>query len=632
LPFALFFSVFFAPWVVQKPILCLVKPMYPELHYRWDWELKVTPEQLWPYIADTNRFNADNGLAHLVSKKRTPDGLGWLMSAKSYGFLPLEWEEEPYQWIYPQKYGTARHYKNGPVVYVRIAAELTPIPAGTHLTYEIKIQPRNWFGAYFMPYQTKKMTGPGYERNVRLYEQLILNRQTRLDLPSQVQLEPQADERIQQVQRQLQAQKIDGALLEKLLLFIRRGDDIEVSKIRPYALADQWGAERKAVLELCLLATRLGLLSFQWEILCPMCRGAGRNVADHLQEVNPNVHCDSCNIDYTANFERSVEITFRPSPIIRQVDLLEYCVAGPETTPHIVVQQYIPAAGRVVAPLVLQPGRYRLRAPQLAGGQYVLVQEKGQPTVELTASPAGWLDEEIQVAPQTVLQLVNNTAAPHLFIFERLAWTDQAVTAAEVTTLQKFRDLFATEALRPDQQFSVGSVAILFTDLVNSTRMYNEIGDAPAFGLVLNHFDVLKKAIDEEQGAIVKTIGDAVMAVFRRPVAAVRAITKAQMILSQGQEGNRPLLIKAGIHFGPCIAVTLNDRLDYFGSTVNMAARLEGFSKPNTVVITNPVRHDPEVVALLNQTDMPFSAEPFEAKLKGFDEGEVHLWRIAPKG
>ena len=189
----------------------------------------------------------------------------------------------------------------------------------------------------------------------------------------------------------------------------------------------------------------------------------------------------------------------------------------------------------------------------------------------------------------------NATAAEQLLILERLAWSDQSATAAEVTALQIFRDLFSNEALRPGEQISVGTLTILFTDLRHSTQLYREIGDATAFGRVMNHFDVLKKVIAEEDGALVKTIGDAVMAVFRRPDAAVKAMLRAQQMLASPPEGTAPLTLKAGVHTGPCIAVTLNDRLDYFGSTVNLAARLEGLSTGNDVIISNALYNDPEV-------------------------------------
>ena len=162
---------------------------------------------------------------------------------------------------------------------------------------------------------------------------------------------------------------------------------------------------------------------------------------------------------------------------------------------------------------------------------------------------------------------------------ERLAWSDQAATAAEVTALQCFRDLFSEEALRPGERISVGSLTILFTDLCGSTRLYKEVGDAPAFGLVMGHFDLLLEAIATEEGAVVKTIGDAVMTVFRRPVGAVRAILRVQQALAIAPGKLGDLQLKAGMHYGPCIAVTLNDKLDYFGSTVNIASRLEHLSE-----------------------------------------------------
>ena len=139
----------------------------------------------------------------------------------------------------------------------------------------------------------------------------------------------------------------------------------------------------------------------------------------------------------------------------------------------------------------------------------------------------------------------------------------------------------------------------MFTDLRNSTQLYREIGDATAFGRVMNHFDVLEKVIAEEDGALVKTIGDAVMAVFRRPASALKAMLSAQEMLAAPPQGNAPLTLKAGVHTGPCIAVTLNDRLDYFGSTVNMAARLEGLSTGNDVIISHALYDDPEVRAFL---------------------------------
>jgi class 3 adenylate cyclase len=226
---------------------------------------------------------------------------------------------------------------------------------------------------------------------------------------------------------------------------------------------------------------------------------------------------------------------------------------------------------------------------------------------------------------------VNTTDVEQLLVLERTAWSDQAATAAEVTALQIFRDLFSTEALRPGEKISVGALTVLFTDLRNSTQLYREIGDATAFGRVLSHFDVLRRAIAEEDGAVVKTIGDAVMAVFREPVRAVRAMLRAQHELANPQDGRDPLTLKAGLHMGPCIAVTLNERLDYFGSTVNMAARLEGLSTGSDVIVSRAIFEDPEVQQLLGSNEAEFQAEPFEMSLKGFADESFQLLRVSRK-
>jgi class 3 adenylate cyclase len=117
------------------------------------------------------------------------------------------------------------------------------------------------------------------------------------------------------------------------------------------------------------------------------------------------------------------------------------------------------------------------------------------------------------------------------------------------------------------------------------------------------------------------------MAVFRRPVDALIAINEAQRALANPPEGGMALVMKAGIHTGPCIAVTLNDRLDYFGSTVNLAARLEGLSTGCDIIVSRAMYDDPEFAQLLEAGK--FRATPFDMSVKGFDEERFELWRVS---
>jgi class 3 adenylate cyclase len=512
---------------------------------------------------------------------------------------------------------------------MRILAELEPQPNGdTHLVYRVWARPRTALGVVAIPAQIGLLSARRFDATFRRYGRSAASAEPPPPAPVPAHLAPGGRARLARLQERLVAQGAAPDLVARLVGTIEHGDALALARLRPYALADAWGVPRRAVLELCLLATRIGLLELRWDVLCPLCRGA-KESSQSLKDVQSRVHCGVCSIDFDVNFDRFVEVTFRPSPRVRPSDAGEFCVGGPQVTPHIVAQQLLPAGtARTLMP-VLEEGRYRLRTLALPGGQSIAVADDGAPAATLRADPAGWPNTEVRLAPRPALRYENGTACEQLFILERMAWSDQATTAAEVTALQLFRDLFASEALRPGQQISVGSLAVLFTDLRDSTRLYRHIGDAPAFGLVMDHFDVLRDAIVAEGGAIVKTIGDAVMAVFRHPPAAIRAILVAQRRLAAPPEGLRPLFLKAGVHYGPCIAVTLNDRLDYFGSTVNIAARLEGLSSGTDVVISAAVRHDPDVEALLAQAGDGLSVEAMDATLKGLDDERFALWRVA---
>lgn len=610
-----------------------------EFYYRWEWQLKSSPAQLWPLVADTNRFDYDTGLpAYDEPEKSSTDGLTNTrrrLRVKLYG-LPLEWVEEPFEWTRPFRFGVIRNYKPGPIPLLqplqqlRIQAQLNPQPdGGTQLIYEVWATPRNWLGHLVIPVQIGQIYARRFDQTFRAYDEMAAQQQTFLDVAAKPRpLASGADRRLDAIRTTLIDEQIcSTALVEELIDTVRCGDDLTLNQLRPYALADQWGAPRREVLELMLHATRVGLLDFQWDLLCPMCRVA-KGTTDHLSGVTQQVHCDTCNIDYQANFEQSVELTFRPNPAIRQVpQQVAFCTSGPEATPHIAAQQLLqPGGSRTIRPL-LEMGRYRLRTPNLPGGQFFRVRPEGNTETAVRATDAGWPATEHTLNLTPTIHLHNDTDDEQLLILEHVTWSDHAVTAAEVTTLQQFRDLFAEEALRPGDQISVGSLTILFTDLRDSTRMYREIGDARAFGLVMDHFDVLREAIRSENGAIVKTIGDAVMAVFLRPVAALRAVQTAQERLSE-ITGVHPLYLKASVHHGPSIAVTLNERLDYFGSTVNIAARLEKFSEGTDVVISDKVYADPEVRDFLQETASHLIAEPFESTLKGFDDECFTLYRV----
>jgi class 3 adenylate cyclase len=166
---------------------------------------------------------------------------------------------------------------------------------------------------------------------------------------------------------------------------------------------------------------------------------------------------------------------------------------------------------------------------------------------------------------------------------------------------------------------------VLFTDLVGSTAMYSRAGDAPAFRIVTDHFARIRAVFDRYGGAIVKTIGDAVMGVFYDPAACLQAALELDGCVRDLKHEGEPLRLRVGFHYGPCIAMRANERLDYFGTTVNLAARLEAQAGAGDVVLAAAVAARSDVAGVISGALRKSHAEL--VAVKGFSRA-VEVVRI----
>jgi class 3 adenylate cyclase len=186
------------------------------------------------------------------------------------------------------------------------------------------------------------------------------------------------------------------------------------------------------------------------------------------------------------------------------------------------------------------------------------------------------------------------------------------LTAKRLLTNQTFRDIYRTDTLDVDQGLKITSLTFLFTDLKGSTALYDRVGDIVAYDLVREHFRVLHEIVASEGGAVVKTIGDAVMATFPTPD---RALAAALRMRDSVRSIRDDLLVKIGIHEGPCLAVTLNDRLDYFGQTVNIAARVQSLADTRAIFATKSVVENSQVSKMLEAGKLKLTEQ--NAALRG---------------
>jgi adenylate cyclase len=597
--------------------------MAKEYHYTWTWDLTSSPEALWPLVSDTNRFNRDTGLP---PTKLLGISNGVKLVKYKIPLFRVEWEEEPFEWTYPYRFGILRRYRKGPLAEMRVDCRLERLkPSGTRLIYETSVKPANILGNVGIPLAIGIISRKRFDKTYKLYDQIASREGSDLFFPKKEKLSSNRRTKFQSMLERLIEQGVDSAVLHDLYEFLLHADDLSIQRMRPYALADGWGVSRRAVLEAFLRATRVGILDMYWDLLCPECRGVAEDYT-RLNDVHANAHCNTCKIDFRANFDHNVEVIFRSNPAVRAVDaVVEFCVGSPQRQAHIAFSMIVPPHEELPFSTMLDEGRYSLRSLQSPGSQSILATKAGRENINLYVDNKGWPTGITELGLTPFICLINETDQVQTVELMRTTWSDQAATAADVTTLQVFRDLFSSEVLRAGEEISVSTTTLMFTDLRNSTKLYREIGDAPAFGRVREHFEILEQAVAAEGGSIVKTMGDAIMAAFRSPAPALRAIWTVQRQIAE--RGDPPLSLKVGIHQGPCIVVNLNDRLDYFGSTVNIAARLPNFSIGGEVVFSEPIHNDQDVIEFLEKNASPNSLARFQGEIRGFDESML-LWRI----
>lgn len=587
----------------------------------WTWHFEAEPLDVWTVLADTARFNEAAGFPkHDITERREPDGsISYIGRAKIAG-VTVAWRDIPIEWIEGERFTHCSEFIGTPLKRLAVTLCLRAEENGTRADYRLEIEPRNWIGHLLARYLARAAE-PTYARLISDLASYLKGRRTDpFGLPGAA-FSPSVKRRVDAAITQVAARGCDLGLAERLARFVRDAQEVDLMHVRPLKLARDWKLDERAVIEACLESVHAGLLGMDWQLLCPRCRGA-KVSAPKLDDLPPKAHCESCSIDYEREFARNVELTFHPAPAIRPIERGEFCLFGPMSTPHVKLQQTLgPERARRID-FGLAPGSYRIRT--LNGAGAADFDHDGGPLPSLTMTDEGVRLDPQERAGQLIIE--NSAARAQTAVIEEREWARDALTAHRVTSMQLFRDLFGGDVLRPGDEIAIDTMTFLFTDLKGSTTLYNRIGDARAYQLVRHHFDYLRGLVRRHNGAIVKTVGDAVMAAFADPVDALHAGVDIQRNLPafNDERADTPIVIKMGLHAGPSIAVTSNDGIDYFGATVNLAARLEKESEGSDIVLSDVVARDPGVATVLER----FEPTRGQATLKGFDNA-IPITRIS---
>jgi class 3 adenylate cyclase len=596
-------------------------------------ELGRAPAELWPFFSNSDMLNHRSRYGPLATRYVSrEEGTPLVLAAGAAGPLEFEFVERPHSFLAPRWLEVDRPFLRGPLRYAGYRLALEPrAGGGTRLEVELRWVDRyGWFPVGFVMADRMRRYLAEFRR---IDEQLGPGGGEAPWAPFLADPAARAGP-IDRLARAWGKLAKEPAIAQAMAEFVITAPDAYVRRIRPFEVAHAFGLPPLEVLAFALRAVRAGHLDMRWDILCPSCEGSAAP-ASHLSDLEPTVHCPGCNIEYGARFDENVEVTFFPVARVRAFNDAAFCAGSPSNIPHVMMQLVLEAGETRTIALDLPPGEYALRDELLGLGSSapLTIREGGSEVLSVRLGERRSGEGRLVLAPGARIESKNPGASFETLRVQRLAHRERAATAAQVTALQVFRDLFGSEVLRPGLRLGVSNVTLLFSDLKGSTALYEERGDAPAFALVQDHFAIMSELIGRREGAVVKTIGDAVMAVFMRPAEAVRAALEILEAFHQWNRARAPeeqIVIKLGLHCGPALALNLNDKLDYFGSTVNRAARVQGQSEGDDVVLSEAFYEDPEVGEVLASAG-PLEVSRFSVELKGI--GALGLVRIRiPRG
>ena len=481
--------------------------------------------------------------------------------------------------------------------------------------------------------------------------------------------------------------KLEGArtwsprVISKLESFIHTAEDYDLFRVNPIQYATEKNLAESEAIDLFLHSTKLGLFEMEWHLVCPGCGHVVESLRN-MHKLHSAFICNQCAFEANVSLDDYIQVTFTISRSVREIsfhnpeslsaDDLFYKYNLCRGTRSFIEGLKQEDALRAVTKLVtyLEPGEKRsiefstepgavlisrlnensvtgfLVAPEKASepenisaqfvdGSLKILNREVTPAARADFGYAGMTFDQLGSLLTGTLgvEIENRLARRVCFWLAMLPGKpspigvsfDPFLSGKRLITTQTFRNLFRSETVSDNEGLGVKDITFLFTDLKGSTALYDQIGDPKAYYLVRQHFDTLGNVINRYEGATVKTIGDAVMATFMTPLDAVRAsLEMLHDIETFNSSISDKLVLKIGIHTGHSIVVSLNDRIDYFGQTVNIAARVQALADADEIYMSEDVYNFPGVREAISHREVVSE----QASVKGVS-GKLQVYKIS---
>ncbi len=493
--------------------------------------------------------------------------------------------------------------------------------------------------------------------------------------------ETQLDEKLAQLER---LANWSPRVISKFEAFIRTADDYALFRTNPLQYAAEKGMQENEAIDLFLQATHLGLFDLEWHLICRCCAEVFTSLRS-MGNLHTHFICNICKMENNVELDDLIQVSFTIAPSIRENTfrhpeklsaddyLFRYrFLKGIKRQPgdwmnidyfknYTVVLSWLNPGEKLAVDVELTPGLCYAGDVSHNTMLSLRMGPKGEiaqiPQMTVTFQSPEMKVSNAELRPCIIVlntkhgdnnfefsHFAQASAGPWQWVFENklsepacvwifnlpdevtYTWMEMPpfLSGKRLLMTQTFRNLYRSEVIDTTEGLGIRDITFLFTDLKGSTALYDQVGDLKAYHLVRQHFDALTKVIVKHSGAVVKTIGDAVMASFCTPLEAMLAALEIFRAIDEFNQGRtEQLILKIGLHTGHSIAVTLNDRLDYFGQTVNIASRIQQLAEANEIFISENVYAYNGVAELLKTSHV----SSLQANVKGVS-GRLKLYRI----
>lgn len=592
--------------------------------YRVERDVRAPADLVWALATDTNRWNRLVGFAEPTWAMEEVEWNG-VREVRRIGRLPMYWGKEARfreigSWIEGKSLHAERAFLDGHWRSCGFVLRVQPTDGGCHVEMD------GW--VHF-----KRPPAP--EVDAALDDKMLPSMRRYFDLIEEV-LQPVAalprsldDSPCTFLRAQLVAQRVapelvgpstpanaeelavvgrrfaqrlgDPSLAGRMIDLVRDRADDELRALRPFELAAAWQLDERSLLRAFLIGTETGLFELRWSAICPVCRVSAGDFGK-LHATTPDVACQSCGGEFPVDLSANLEATFRVHPAVRPIQQQLYCDSSPWHQAHLFALMPVAARQQVRLETAAMPAELvvSIHDPEVLSARW-----HGEPgTIHLgTFCDVTW--------DGSAFTLHNHTDDWVVVLFER-PQVGRVCKASDLLNVPEFLDRFADDAPRAGGELAIGEATLVFADITGSTALYEELGDARAFSLVQGYFHAIEHIAERFGGALVKTMGDGVMVTFPSAQAGMRAALAMQL----PQERLDPRLrLKIGLHTGPCLIVGANGRIDFFGTSVNIAARLAGLAKGGQIVVLRNFLQRAVVGKILE--DEGLAGQVFPTQLKG---------------